>query len=422
MGSRNAFAVFISLALLMSMSLCVEEGKGRTITVYYQLVAEEENILKREIFPRVAEEIGAEIRGINADNLDTIDKVNAEVRGGRGGSIGIVLTDIAYLGVWNGGDTYYDLTQLYENWSDKPEIFDPVLNAGIIDGTVVALPLRTDCEVLYYNEEAFEEYGAPLPDEWDSWDDLYNAAKTFKEKTGSAKLGLKGDLYEGLICNVLSYVWAAGGNVIDEQGNVVFNSPKTIEAFDFLKKLWNDGLIHQSSRIWREGSIVEEGMMTNQIYMALDWPYAMGMLQNAGKEEWKVALTPMGPETRATALGGWYFVVPKNAPDPELSWEFIKSMLSTETQLLINEKLGWSMANTETWEIDPSWPQWQKDLVVVQREMLDKYAKPRPQIDAWSEISMAIQNCFSGVVYGDKDAASAVNEAASQIEKVVSRA
>jgi len=422
MGHRNGFAIVLSIALLMSISLCVEEGEGRTVTVYYQLVAEEENMLKNEIFPAVEDEIGASIRGVNLDNLDTIDKVNAEIRAGREGSIDVVMTDIAYLGMWYGGNAYYDLTDLYNNWGDKPEIFEPVLNAGVIEDTVVALPLRTDCEVLYYNEEAFEEYSVPLPDEWDSWDDLYNAAKTFKEKTGSAKLGIKGDLYEGLTCNVLSYIWAAGGDVIDEQSNVVFNSPQTIETFDFLKELWNEGLIHQSSRIWREGSIVEEGMMTNQIYMAMDWPYAMGMLQSAGRDEWKVALTPMGPETRATALGGWYFVVPKNAPEPELAWEFIKSMLSDDMQLLMNEKLGWSMANTEAWEIDPSWPQWQKDLVAVQREMLDRYAKPRPQINAWAEVSFAIQNCFSRVVYGGEDTASAVNETASQIENIVSRA
>lgn len=421
MGRKNGFAIALSIALLMSMSLCVEEGEGRTVTVYYQLVAEEENILKNEIFPAVEDEIGASIRGVNLDNLDIIDKVNAEIRAGRGGSIDVVMTDIAYLGMWYGGNAYYDLTDLYNGWTDKPEIFEPVLNAGVINNAVVALPLRTDCEVLYYNEGAFEEYGVPLPDEWDSWNDLYNAAKTFKEKTGSAKLGIKGDLYEGLTCNVLSYIWAAGGEVIDEQGNVVFDSPQTIETFDFLKKLWNEGLIHQSSRIWKEGSIVEEGMMTNQIYMAMDWPYAMGMLQNAGKDEWKVALTPKA-ETRATALGGWYFVVPENAPEPELAWEFIKSMLSDDIQLLMNEKLGWSMANTKAWEIDPSWPQWQKDLVAVQREMLDRYAKPRPQINAWTEVSLAIQNCFSRVVYGNGDTASAVNETASQIENIVGRA
>jgi multiple sugar transport system substrate-binding protein len=220
---------------------------------------------------------------------------------------------------------------------------------------------------------------------------------------------------------VLSYIWANGGDVIDEQDNVVFDSPQTIETFDFLKKLWDEGLIHQSSRIWREGSIVEEGMMTDQIYMAMDWPYAMGMLQNAGRDEWKVALTPKA-ETRATALGGWYFVVPKNAPEPEFAWEFIKSMLSDDMQLLMNEKLGWSMANTKAWEIDPSWPQWQKDLITVQRDMLDKYAKPRPQINAWAEASYAIQNCFSMVVYGGENAASVVKETASQIENIVGRA
>jgi len=130
----------------------------------------------------------------------------------------------------------------------------------------------------------------------------------------------------------------------------------------------------------------------------------------------------MGPKTRATALGGWYFVVPKNAPEPQLAEEFIRCMLSDEMQILMNEKLGWAMANTKAWEEDPSWSQWRKDLVAVQREMVDKYAKPRPQINAWKEASLTIQNCFADAVYGNKDTATAVSEAAKQIENIVSRA
>jgi len=309
----------------------------------------------------------------------------------------------------------------YNAWDERPDIFQPVFNAGVLDDEIVALPMRTDCEVFYYNEKAFNEHGVLLPTEWDSWDDLYDAAKTFKEKTGSAKLGMKGDLYEGLTCSLLSYVWAAGGEVVDESGSVIFDSDETIEAFDFLNRLWEEGLIHQSSRIWKEGSIVEEGILTNQIYMALDWPYAMSMIQDAGNDDWKVALTPEGPETRATALGGWYFVVPKNAPNPQLAWEFIECMLSDEMQLLMNEKLGWSMANTKAWETDSSWPQWKQDLVNVQREMLDKYAKPRPQISEWTKVSLSLQNCFNRVVYGNGNATSIVQETARQIERTVSR-
>jgi len=146
------------------------------------------------------------------------------------------------------------------------------------------------------------------------------------------------------------------------------------------------------------------------------------MLQDAGRTGWKATLTPMGPKTRATALGGWYFVVPKNAPNPQLAWEFINCMLGDDMQTLMNEKLGWAMANTKAWEIDPSWPQWRKDLVTAQREMLDKYAKPRPQINAWTEASLAIQNCFADVVYGNGDTTSAMSDAAKQIENTVGMA
>ena len=413
------WALIIVFLLVGAMALPFTSAKKEKITIYYQIQADEEMVLLQQVFPKAEEALGIDIKGRNLDNLDTIDKVTASVRSGKQGSVNIVLTDIAYIGIWYSGNTYLDLASRFDEWTDKPEFFEPVLNAGIINDKVVALPLRTDCEVLYYNEEMFNKYGVSTPDTWKSWDDLYSAAKTFKDATGSAKFGMKGDLYEGLTCDVLSYVWAAGGNVLDPQRNVCFNSKGTIDAFSFLQKMWNEGLIHQNSKIWKEGSIVEEGMLSNQIYVALDWPYAMGMLQEAGKKGWKVALTPPGPETRSTALGSWYFVVPKNAPNQDTTWELIKYLLGDEMQLLMNEKLGWSMANTNTWKISENWAQWRKDLVNTQREMISKYAHPRPQIAKWVKVSFLIQKCFDKVVYRGEDAAKVVEATANEIKNMV---
>ena len=107
------------------------------------------------------------------------------------------------------------------------------------------------------------------------------------------KLGLKSDLYESLTCNILPYVWAADGDVLDEYGEIVFDNKEGVKAFEFLDRMWRDGPIN-------ENSIVEEAMLTNPIFMALDWPCVMGMLQNACRSDRKSLLSPLvrKPEPR----------------------------------------------------------------------------------------------------------------------------
>jgi len=408
----------MAMVVLLAPLVLPRVSAQQEINVFYQMTPGEDAIF-RKILQQTGKDLNIKVKPINMDTIDTMNKVSAEVRAGGKGSVNVIFTDVTYVGMWYKSGTYLDLTSRFNDWKDKPDIFELILDAGIIEDKIVALPLRTDCEVLYYNEEMFNKYSVPTPDTWESWDDFYSAAKTFKEKTGTPRFGMKGNLYEGLTCDFLSYVWAAGGRVADPQGNVYFNSPETIEALNFLRKLRDEGLIHRNSRIWKEGSIVEEGMIGNQIYMAMDWPYAMSMLQGAGRTQWKVALTPPGPKTRATALGGWYFVIPGNAPNLDVTWEFVKHMMDDKMQLLMNEKLGWAMANKNAWQIDESWPQWQKDLVNAQREMLNKYAMPRPKIARWTEVSHAIQMCFDRIIYRGEDVAQIVERTAREIQKII---
>jgi ABC-type sugar transport system, periplasmic component len=170
----------VAMVILLAPLALPRVFAQQEINVFYQLTPEED-VKFRKILQQAGKDLNIKVKPINMDTIDTMNKVSAEVRAGRG-SVNIIFTDVTYVGMWYKSGTYLDLTSRFNDWKDKPDIFKLVLDVGIIEDKIVALPLRTDCEVLYYNEEMFNKYKVPTPDTWKSWDDFYNAAKTFKEK------------------------------------------------------------------------------------------------------------------------------------------------------------------------------------------------------------------------------------------------
>jgi multiple sugar transport system substrate-binding protein len=94
---------------------------------------------------------------------------------------------------------------------------------------------------LEYRKDLFDKKGLKEPK---TWDDLLAAAKALTEdQDGDGKidrygisLPLKREYSVGVF--FLSFLWSNGGHVLDKQGNIVFNSPETIETLKFFKELY----------------------------------------------------------------------------------------------------------------------------------------------------------------------------------------
>ena len=87
------------------------------------------------------------------------------------------------------------------------------------------------------------------------------------------QIGLKGALYEGLTCDVLPFVWAAGGS-----GDVL-DDPGALSAFGFFVEL--APYLHPQSQTFKEATIAE-AMARGEIVLHLNWPFAMSLLCQPG--------------------------------------------------------------------------------------------------------------------------------------------
>ncbi len=66
---------------------------------------------------------------------------------------------------------------------------------------------------------------------------MYDFAKAIKDKTDSDGFGLAAASFDNTMHQFMNYVYTNGGQVINEDGEIVFNSPNNVEALAFYGKM-----------------------------------------------------------------------------------------------------------------------------------------------------------------------------------------
>jgi multiple sugar transport system substrate-binding protein len=119
--------------------------------------------------------------------------------------------------------------------------FQPLPGYVKKDGHYWGVPWSSYSLHLEYRKDLLAQKGLKEPR---TWDDLLKAAKALTEDTdGDGKIdryGIALPLKKEYVTGVffLSFLWGNGGHVLDKNGNVVFNSPETIQTLAYLKELY----------------------------------------------------------------------------------------------------------------------------------------------------------------------------------------
>jgi len=121
------------------------------------------------------------------------------------------------------------------------KFFEPVPGYAKLDGHHWGVPISMSTHNLQYRKDLLDKKGLKEPR---TWDDLLKTAKALTEDTdGDGKIDrygiampLKNEYSTGV--HFLGFLWGNGGHVLDKNGNVVFNSPETVQTLRFLKELY----------------------------------------------------------------------------------------------------------------------------------------------------------------------------------------
>ncbi|WP_172840563.1 ABC transporter substrate-binding protein [Virgibacillus phasianinus] len=212
---------------------------------------------------------------------------------------------------------------------DMDAYFPGTVASGKFNGKQWAMPNYTDAGVLYYRSDIVDE-----PPK--TWDELIEMAGKYQGEKGT-EFGyiMQAAQYEGLITNAIEYIASYGGQIVDEENNVVADSPETIKAIKKMKEVVNSDFVPDNITNFKEVDTETAYIEGNSVF-ARNWPY---MQASAADEERskivgnsKITTMPAGDEGSASSLGGWMAMINRYSEHPEAAWEFVKFLTGPEGQ------------------------------------------------------------------------------------------
>lgn len=425
--SVSALALMLSAGASDAADL---PGKFAGVTVDAKLIGGQQY---EALYGRIAEwekQTGAKVNVISKKNHFELDKeIKSDI---ATGSIKWCVASNHSSFAPQYSDIYADLGALLP----KEEIaaFVPAnINASTLDGKLVMLPrAQFDVSALYFQKglykdeakkKAFKDkYGYDLtpPDTWKQLADqaafFSNPPSFFGTQFAGKEEAIHGRFYEMLV--------AEGGEYLDKDGKIVFNSDAGVRALDWFVNLYKAKAVPAGTTnyLWDD---LGQGFASGSIALNLDWPGWASFFNDpktskvAGNVGVKVQ--PAGSSGKRTGWSGHHgFSVTENCANKEAAASLVWFLTNDDSQKL-ESSAGPLPTRTAVWDSlvagaanDP----YKKEMLGAFQEAA-KHAFPVPQLAEWIEISNAVYPELQAAILGDKTAKQALDAAAAKATDIL---
>lgn len=191
------------------------------------------------------------------------------------------------------------------------------------NGQTYGLPKDFSTLAMVYDAQALNDAGVTAPPT--TWDELRAAGQTILDAMGVPGIVIPAD-----IARELAFHYAAGGEVISEDGTaIVFNSPEGQAALEFYYGLYRDGLATTPADAGAQwpGDALAKGL--GYIVFEGNWVFPF-LQENAPELEFGIAEMPSGPAGKATLAFTVSFSVFQGTQNPDAAWEVVNYLTGPE--------------------------------------------------------------------------------------------
>ncbi|TFD99763.1 ABC transporter substrate-binding protein [Jeotgalibacillus salarius] len=218
-----------------------------------------------------------------------------------------------------------------EDGINMDDYFPGTVQSGNFNGRQYAMPKFTDAGLLYYRTDIVEE--PPT-----TWDELMTMAGELQGEAGT-EFGylMQANQYEGMVTNTIEFIASHGGQVVDENNEVVVNSPETIAGIQTMIDIVNSDFVPSNILSFQETE-TNNAWVGGQAVFARNWPYMQSTSNDEEASEVAgnvgFATLPEGEAGSAATLGGWMTMINRYSENQEAAWEFVKFMTGVEGQTI----------------------------------------------------------------------------------------
>jgi multiple sugar transport system substrate-binding protein len=175
----------------------------------------------------------------NQDYSNVYMKISAAIQAGRPPDMLFTTPDISML-VQSAGGTIQDVSAEVARLGQMYRIDPSTLRPFTWNGKYWSVPLYNMAEVLWYRTDLFRKAGLDPSNPPKTWSALFSTAQTLVSK-GVVKfpIGVAGDLHLATMQQVYPLMCTAKAeDLFDSKGNVVFDNPNTVRAYDMYLRLF----------------------------------------------------------------------------------------------------------------------------------------------------------------------------------------
>lgn len=319
---------------------------------------------------------------------------------GKSTECDIFLTDVIWTSEFASQGWLLDQTKLVE--ANRDRLIPSTVETAKYQDKYWASPFFTNAGLVYYQKD---KVAKP-----ETWQQLYAEAA----KAPGNSFVYQGKQYEGLTVNFLEMLYSAGGEVLDDKGEVKIDSPETREVLDFMSKGLKDGSADRAVLTYNEDPTRLAYESGNFGYQR-NWPHVYRLLNATPMAgTFGVAPLPAWEGGKASGvLGGWNLAISAHSTNQAGAVAFIDFATTPDWQKHVAMDFSQAPVNEAAYS----------DAAVLAKmpfatELLAsvKGAKPRPISPVYPQISQAIYKNVYAVLSGAASTEDAVKKMAEEIK------
>ena len=276
------------------------------------------------------------------------------------------------------------------------------------------IPYRVEALAILMNRGHFEGAGLDPDSPPQTWDELLAAAQTLTEAGHSGFAITGGGEVGNTVFRSLPFIWMNGGDIISEDGKTaVVNSPEAVEAVKFWTDMYVAHGVSPTSTLENDGTANRRLFIADQVSMYQSGQFDIASIQEENPDiQIGVMMTPH-PEGKDTAaiLGGWSWVVPAAAENPEDAKTLIRFLAQSDNMGFFTDTFP---ARTSAMDL----PRFDDPMLQVFAQMLP-YGRPLPSHPRWVQISQAYFDGIQRILIGEQDAQASMDLAAEEIQALL---
>jgi multiple sugar transport system substrate-binding protein len=317
----------------------------------------------------------------------------------RDPSVDIFFMDVIWPPEFSNAGWALDLTPRF-NKQEQMKFLPGPIRANTHLGKIYGVPCYLASGIFYFRKDLLGKYDLNPPDTWGQMISQGKRIHKNENDPGLYTYSAQFKQYEGLVCNMLEFIWSNGGAVLDsESGRSFLADTAALEAVAFVRDQVVGKAAPKGALNYEEPESITLFIQGKAIFHR-NWPYAWAVANDPKKS--KVAgkvgvgnLPRFSGHSSFSTLGGWQFGISRWSQNEEAAWKFVSFMTSYQGQKILALKAGLAPTRRAVYhdpEVMDKMPHLKSFLPVFEN------AKPRPLSPVYPMISQELQRFFSKAI------------------------